>query len=234
MKDIRIYKLLVALFVVFGLASGQAQAAMMTYSLGTAFNGKVDPKSPLTPDGWLMAAFDDSGGSGSVILTLTSGLGAAGEFISQVDFSVHPAIDPSGLEIERTGGTSDGIVSRIIATDQNNQTAAGSHGYDVELQFKRASGNRFDGVGETVILTLSGSGLTAEDFDFWNAGTGDSAHVAAHIQGISTLWPDPEDSTWIKDPAPVPLPAAAWMLGPGLLGLAVIRRTDGLFKKQGH
>ncbi len=99
MKIIGKWTLLAALIVVCGLAIGQAQAGMITYSLGTAFTGQVDPNSPLTSNGWLMATFDDGGASGKVTLTLTSGLGAASEFISQVDFNVNPAIDPSNLTI---------------------------------------------------------------------------------------------------------------------------------------
>ncbi|SEM01191.1 VPLPA-CTERM protein sorting domain-containing protein [Syntrophus gentianae] len=231
MKIGRIWTFLAAVMVVCGLAGGQAQASMITYSLGTAFTGQVNPNSTLTSNGWLMATFDDGGTSGKVTLTLTSGLGVASEFISQVDFNVNSAVDPSNLAIKWTGGTANGIVKKIIAQDQNDQRAGGSHGYDIELQFKTASANRFDGVGETVILTLTGIGLTAGDFACLNAGTGDSAHIAAHIQGLAANLPDPEDSTWIKDSTPVPLPAAVWLLGPGLLGLTVIRRKRSLLKE---
>ncbi len=225
------WTLLAALSIIFGFVGGQAQASIVSYSLDTAFTGKVDPSSPLTSNGWLMATFDDGGASGKVTLTLTSSLGVASEFISQVDFNVRSTVDPSDLAIKWTGGTSNGTVNKIIATDQDKQKAGGSHGYDIELQFKTKSASRFDGVGETIILTLTESGLTANDFAYLNAGTGDSAHIAAHIQGIPTILPDPDDSTWIKDPTPVPLPAAVWLLGPGLLGLAVIRRKGGIFKK---
>ena len=220
-----------ALMVVFGLTGGEAQASMMTYGLGTAFTGKVDPSSPLPSNGWLTATFDDGGGSGKVIVTLTSGLGVASEFISQVNFNVNPAIDPSDLAIHWTGGTSNGIVTKIVATDQDKQKAGSSHGYDIELQFKTSAAGRFDGVGETVILMLTGSGLTAGDFAYLNTGSGDSAHVAAHIQGIPVTLPDPEDSTWIKDPTAVPIPAAAWLLGSGLLGLVGIRRKERISRK---
>ncbi|OPY89189.1 MAG: hypothetical protein A4E72_01185 [Syntrophus sp. PtaU1.Bin208] len=231
MKITRKWTLLAIMMLLSSLAAGQAQASMITYNLGTAFTGQVDPNSPLTSNGWLMATFDDGGASGKVTLTLTSGLGVASEFISQVDFNVNPAIDPSNLAIKWTGGASNGIVKKISAKDQDDQKAGGSHGYDIELQFKTASANRFDSVGETVILTLTGIGLTAGDFAYLNTGTGDSAHITAHIQGLSANFSDPEDSTWIKDSTPVPLPAAAWLLGPGLLGLAIIKRKRGNLKK---
>lgn len=218
MKTIHKWTLLAALLMVFGLAAGQAQATIVTYDLSSIFEGKALPASTAP---WLTATFDDGNSTGAVTLTLTSSLEDTSEFFSEIVFNVNPRINPSALTINYVSGTSATGISQGVNAEETD----GSKGYDIKLSFATAAtANRFDGT-ETAVFAISLAGLTANDFAYLNEGRGDSAHVAAHLQGITGGL-----STHIKD-TPVPIPAAAWLLGSGLFGLIGIKRRGGIFKK---
>lgn len=197
------FLLIVAVFLLAIFHVNQVQATTLTYNLGTVFSGKPLP-SGTAP--WLRAVFDDNGGIGSVTLTLTANIQSASEFISIVGFNVSPV--PSNLSI--AGPANNSILENEIKID-------GQKGFDIGLYFPTANNvDRFDG-NEILTFTITGTGLTANHFNGTN-GSGENAHMSAHIQGSQTAL-----STFVKD-TPVPIPGAAWLFGAGLIGLVGIRR----------
>jgi len=221
MKRRRTLLFFATLLVVFGLATSPAQATL-TYTLNTVFNGA----SPTSSAPWLTATFDDHGSSGSVTLTLTSSLEVASEFIGEVAFNLNPNLIPSSLigVYDSVNSTGPAATSVGVGVNTENLLGGGAAGFGFDFQGSfPLPGNapRFYGT-DIVIYTITGVGLTEEDFAYTNTGSA-AAHVAAHIQGIP-LVTGGTTSGAIKDGNPVPIPAAVWLFGTGLLGLFGVRR----------
>jgi hypothetical protein len=121
----------------------------------------------------------------------------------------------------------------VNATLGMNDTykADGDGFFDIKFDFAPPSGNlatRFTG-GETIIYELTYvAPISAFDFNLFSApGGGAGSYLsAAHVQSIDDpAFCGPDDpecgSGWI---GAVPVPAAVWLFGSGLLGLIGIAR----------
>ena len=201
--------------VILGLTAGEAKAT--SYDLKNIIKGATFD----TENNFLRADFQTVT-PGTVTLTLTSFLSNPDYYIPEVAFNVDPNIIPSslGFTIGSVTGTVLGL-SDIAHTTQDTQHLTGSgnigNGFDVLINFPTANKDRFnDG---TVVLTITGTGITADSFDFLN--TTGVADVGARIDlagGTSIISNVPTSN--------VPIPSAAWLLASGLLGIVVIRRFD--------
>lgn len=97
----------------------------------------------------------------------------------------------------------------------NDKNAGGGFGF-FEFDLK---GN---GNSRTELLTFSISGVTGDDiysYALGYQGTGD-AYFAAHVAGFDAG----DGTTSAKFASVVPVPAAAWLFGSGILGLLAIAR----------
>lgn len=209
--DIKGLVLKVCAVVAFALFSLQSTAATLTLNFDQEFSGGADPLGG-TP--WLTALFDDDGTAGSVTLTLTSGL-VDNEFFSGIYLNFDDTQDVTALSFALVSGDA----ASSINLQKNKYKADGDGKYDILLSFP-TSGNRF-GAGETVIYDITLAGIVASDFNFLSKPSGGNGPFtgAAHVQGIGTAG----DSGWIA-PNPVPVPAAVWLFGSGLLGLVGVAR----------
>ena len=174
----------IATIVVFqGALPCQNACAAVTYTLGTTFNGV----SPTSTAPYLTASFNGTGGT--VTLTLTASLNVASEFIDEVAFNVNPSFTPSALTIVQNP-IANPIPTLISNTTQNAQNLGGGgsagSGFDIDIKWGTAgpptNPSRFKGT-DVVSFTITGTGLTENDFNFTNTGSA-AASFAAHVQGI--------------------------------------------------
>jgi PEP-CTERM motif-containing protein len=217
-------KLAAAAAIALTLLTATEARADLIYNLSSIFNGETpDSTSP-----WLTATFHTVS-TGTVTLTLTSSLEVTSEFISDFAFNVDPSIVPSSLSfVEGTpvGYTPGPTTVGAGAQDAQNLNGGGAagKGFDIQLVFDNAPpGVRFDD-SDVAVFTITGTGLTAESFDFTNTG---SAHVpvAAHINGITTDCPAPElTCSGAAGGVRVPEPASVLLLFAGFAGLMAWRR----------
>ncbi|MCE5262202.1 MAG: VPLPA-CTERM sorting domain-containing protein [Deltaproteobacteria bacterium] len=220
--------LIAALFMISGLAAGEAKASL--YDLTYLING-VQPEG----SSWLTADFQTVA-TGTVTLTLSSNFSTNPAdptypyYFQEVAFNVDPTIVPSSLSISRSA--SSGVIGTVTIanTTQDAQGMVGSGtlggGFDVLLSFPTAGGQQDNGrfgLDNSITFTITGTGITAASFDFLN--TANAAHVGAHLAGIPGGLSGAVGDVNLN---PVPIPAAVWLLGSGLLGLVAIRRR---FKK---
>lgn len=211
--------------VALGAFSQSASAAVVQFNFDNEFSGGQIPAGA-TP--WLTATFDDGGSAGSVQLTLDSGL-VANEFYSGIYFNLDPALDASALGFAYDGASTGPAASVSTGTDAFQ--ADGDGLYDILFSFPTSNaGDRF-GAGESVTYSITGAGLTADDFAFFSAPRGGKGpfFAAAHVQGIGVEFCSDQDaaaggcgSGWIAPP--VPVPAAVWLFASGLLGLVGVAR----------
>jgi len=217
--------------VALGVAlAGSASGAVITYILDDEFSGGT------TPAGTFTATFDDTAcGIDCVQLTMApTGAAGSGEFVSDWWFNFDDAQDLFAL-VFAFDATSTGPTATVISRSENNLQADGGNDFDIRFSFATSNSGggiaRFD-VNETVVYNITGIvGLTASDFDFLafddGSGNGGGAHSAAHVQGIG---PNENLSGFITDNGgggpggELPEPNALWLLGMGLVALAVTRR----------
>jgi hypothetical protein len=205
------------------LITPQARADLV-FQLGTTFNGA-------TPTGsapWLTADFHTVGAGGQVTLTLTlsPGFQNTGQFISDFAFNINPNFLPGNVTVQSPTG-----ISVSHTTDNGNNTPPGFgawKGWDFLVSFPTSSQNRFN--NGSVVITLTASGLTAQDFNYLNSNTKSGQlplFVGAHVQGIPTGGSGaigaivPEASTVL---------AGAGALGLLLLGIAMNSRRSGVIR----
>ena len=200
-----------------------AQAATLSFDLGTSFTGLDKPD----PDGigpWLTADFDDGGTSGSVYLTLTANLTDSNK-VGLWYFNLDPVLDPTLLSFAVQGQPTfpeTTAPEATISKGSNNQKADGDGWYDIEFNFPKS--NPFDNHESIPYLITSTEDIWASSFDFLSEPGGGEGiwKTAAHIQSITT---DSPGSTWIGDGGvPVPVPPTILLFGCGLIGLAVVGR----------
>lgn len=221
-KSLRRWLRLVAAMAAVVIIPSAAQAGQLTFNLNTQF----DTPGGTAPSGtapWLKAVFDDSVGPNKVSLTLTSLLQGAGEFVTEWDFNVDPT-KLSGLSIAQNTGPS----ATIKPVSADTYQADGDGKYDISLVF--ASGPpaaRFT-VGSVATFTLTGTGITANSFNFLSAPAGGHGPftTAAHVQGIG---PSASLSGWIAptdhiNSVPEPATIIATLTGLVPVGLLSLRR----------
>lgn len=78
-----------------------------------------------------------------------------------------------------------------------------------------------------LVFSLNGTALTIDDFTELSTGTAAQGSVffAAHIAGFTAPGsPDDVTSAWFGGSTPVPAPAAIWLLGSALAGMAAAVR----------
>ena len=203
-------------------------ATTVTFNLGTVFSsGAVAPDGPAP---YATVFFDDGGGFGTVIMTVdvASTVGAADmdQLYLNFDSTFNMALlnftyDPASTGPDAENGElGNGI---FVGTDAFQSDGDGA--YDILFDFPPppgASAFRFS-AGETVIYTITSSeAITASSFNFLSAeGGGEGTYLAA-AHFLST-GPDGQDSAWVGAGV-IPVPAAVWLFGSGLLGLIGVAR----------
>jgi hypothetical protein len=199
-------------------------ASTVTYNFGEVSGGTAPAGSPP----WLQAVFSDTATPNSVQLTLSAGNLAGSEFVSCLYFNLNPTLDPTALSFSLSGSNPS------IQTGANAFKAGPDGKYDLLLGFSTASGSRFAN-GDSLTFTISGIGLTANDFDYLSTAAGGSGAYAsaAHIQSI-----DPDGlSGWVNPTSTVLSPAdttgasvpdgseTVILLGISLIGIECVRRA---------
>jgi hypothetical protein len=223
MKFSRTFAVLAAGFAL--LLGAEAQATLITHTLDVNFGAE-------DASGFLIATYDDGGGTGSVTITLdASNLSLSGEFIDEwyINFA---GGDPTSLVF--TPGSGDDAVD-ILQTplvDPSVYKADGDGIYDIVFLFANAPpADRFN-AGETVVYTVTGAGITAADFDLFSTDTGGAGPYlsAAHVQGTDcvsgigcndTGSPDNEGSDWL---GAVPEPGALALFSTSLIVAGALAR----------
>jgi len=229
-------KLLTALLGMLLFAGlNQANASTLQLDFDISFGDPLDPNTE-APDGagpYLTALFDDNNSAGSVTLTLTVAGDVGAAEVTGVYLNVDDAIGAENLTITKTGGTGPTPIN--IGQITNDFKAANDGLFDILIDLPPPGGDRF-GAGETLVFDITFAGLVAGDFNYLSAPdpleldpSGPFLGAAKFAStGLCTIDPefpnDPcsyENSDWV---GVVPVPAAAWLFGSGLLGLVGIAR----------
>jgi hypothetical protein len=155
------------------LLASEAKADFLQFKLDNTFNGA----SPSSTAPWLTATFT-SPASGTVNLALQSSLNISSEFFGSLGFNFNPPI--SAL----TGVSQNGGSPASISWSENGEDLQGGgnqgKGFDVMINFETANAGHFKG-SDLITFVFSGNGITAADFNDFNAG---GLQIAAHVQGI--------------------------------------------------
>ncbi len=213
--------LAVAVFVLAGVPSSYAT---LTYSGWTVFSGATQIPSGIT------ATFTQNGPDHVTL-----------------QMSVGDTV-PSSLKIDQWGFNYGGLNTDVMPTvllikgapqatqiynTWGSMTKANGDGYfNVYFYFPTNTGTTLS-AGTTIEYELYASGLTENSFRFYTSvqhktGTSDASYIGYYsaIHAIA-LPPDNLGSWGAANPeigTSAPLPATAWLLGAGLLGLVVVRR----------
>ena len=209
-----------AAMLLAAVAAVPAHAAIVTFNYTEHFGS--DPV--VSTDFLATAVFDDGGSAGSVTLTITTGnIGEAditGMYFNLVNDS-QATLD--NLFFSYSSGES---ASSIDATT-NAHKADGDGFYDIWFTYVN---NTFN-ANETSVYDITGTDLTASDFNVYGepAGPGNPGPFlsVARFQstpcvvGVGTCTKPNDGSDWV---GAVPVPAAVWLFGSGLLGMVGIAR----------
>ncbi|MCC6715036.1 MAG: hypothetical protein IT496_07375 [Gammaproteobacteria bacterium] len=214
---------LLALGVLASCITTAGHAASVSYYLDQS-NENV-----ALPDGnnYALVTVDDNT-AGSITFTVTAlpsltGLTPLSNFgIQEFAFSVTAANSIADSGVVSGQWTLPTGWSGNIPPPANNEDGFGAF----ELAVAGTGSSRQD----PLVFRLNGTGLTINDFTELSTGTAAQGSVffAAHIAGFSApSSPENVTSAWFGGSTPVPAPAAIWLLGSALAGVAVaVRRVE--------
>jgi len=208
------------------LSATSIQASIVTFELGTVFSsGSVAPDGP-APYGTVV--FDDGGTAGSVDMTvsLASTIGSAN--MTQLYINFDSALDLNNLlftfdSVSSTGPEADNKGDNGIFTGFEAFQSDGDGAYDILFDFPPPKGQTKFQAGETVVYTITSSeAIIADSFNFLSSEGGSEGTYMAASKFNSTGQGN-QDSAWVGA-SPVPVPAAVWLFGSGLIGLVGFAR----------
>jgi hypothetical protein len=205
-------RLAVAIFALLGLQL--AHAAVVVYEFDYDFSDASDPDSasPIGASPWLTATFDDGDTAGSVTLTLAFGADNGIATVNDVYFNLDPLLSAGDLTFSYVSG-------ELATVDTSGSTADGAGEFDFQLDYFPPPGSDTFSAGETSVYTITGAGLDAFSFSFLSENPETTGAKFAAAQILSTG--DGLQSAWVGI---VPIPAAAWLFGSGLIGLFAFGR----------
>lgn len=162
--------------------------------------------------------------NGTLMLTLV-GNGGLFDHVLELDSTTGPIVSPL-LVASDPGGQDHTVVNGYPANNINDVFLLGSYVAGTELIF-RMTNLCCDPQNDIYTQLFTGPGSRNYDGNIYaNVTMLDSTHLQVGFEDL-----DPARDTYnnfIFDvsltPAPVPVPAAVWMFGPGLLGLAGVAR----------
>ncbi|MCG6936815.1 MAG: VPLPA-CTERM sorting domain-containing protein [Gammaproteobacteria bacterium] len=206
------------------------QAAYIQLDLGTTFSSGAVAPDGAAPYGTIV--IDDGGTSGSVTMTLTASSTIGSAIITDVYLNLDPSLDPTLLSFtydgSSTGPAASGGGDNGISTGVDGFQADGDGLYDINFNFPPPPGSPGSAIdfGEVVIYTITSTeAITASSFGFLSAPGGGEGpfYAAAHFQKTGT---NNNKSAWegADTVTTVPVPAAVWLFGSGLIGLVGVAR----------
>ena len=213
---------------------GPVSASTLTLDFDISFGDPLDPNTE-APDGlgpWMTAEFDDGGTAGSVTLTLSVAGDVGAATVTAVYLNVDDAIGGANLTI--TGVDETSINPNAIISQGTDAFKAGNDGlFDLLFELPPPGDDRFT-AGETLTYNILGDGLLASSFNYFSApdpneldpsgpflGAAKFANTGTCVDPGNPDLPCYENSDWV---GAVPVPAAVWLFGSGLLGLIGVAR----------
>ena len=201
------------------VAASPLQAATVTFNYDQSF-GAVSPDGPAP---WATSVITDTGVD-TVQLTMSVALGVNLADVTAMYFNLDPSLDPTALSFNRDSGSGPSAGNTTISTGVDAFKPDGDGLYDILFDFPPPPGAdaaKFN-AGEDLVYTIVGTGLTANSFNIWSEpGPGNTAGPYLSVARFQQTGADQEGSDWV---GAVPVPAAVWLFGSGLLGLVGIAR----------
>jgi hypothetical protein len=197
-------------------AGGAAHADTVTYGFNFEFSGGQAPGGPAP---WITATFTQFSLHDVRLVISTAGLTGL-EDIKTSYFNIVPALSSV---LPQLTFTYDSGAAATVSAAEDGFMADGDGLYDIRFTYGNGNNGFNAGMTSTFDITDASSGPTLSAASFFALSTPAGGHgpfdAAAHIQ--NTTGPGSGGSGWV---APVPLPAAAWLLIAGLGGLGAFAR----------
>jgi hypothetical protein len=169
-------KITAGLLALGALTIFSTSAQALTFDLNSVYTGA-------TPGGgspWATVSFTDSGVGIVDMVVSHNASSAAGQFVSLLELNVDPSVGTI------TGSAIGGKVATFNSVATGSFNDAGTS-FDLKVDFNQAnSGNGAQRLlaGDSVTIQLSGTGLSAANFDALSVG-GTPVRSMMHIQGIN-------------------------------------------------